>query len=89
MVVPVFYADLTCMQGMELEPRTCTEGQGTSRDISGHGDFAVSSALLHVEGSDDLDHERDMILAIHAAIPDLIGDTNRHVIRLAAAASWP
>jgi hypothetical protein len=49
MVVPVFYADLTCMQGMELEPRTCTEGQGTSRDISGHGDFAVSSALLHVE----------------------------------------
>ncbi len=46
------------------------------------------------QGSDDLDHERDIILAIHAAIPDLIRDTNRHVIqagsyRLAAAASWP
>jgi hypothetical protein len=28
----------------------------------------------------DLDHERDITLAIHAAIPDVIGDTNRHVI---------
>jgi hypothetical protein len=27
-----------------------------------------------------LDHERDITLAIHAAIPDLIRDTNRHVI---------
>jgi hypothetical protein len=25
------------------------------------------------QGSDDLDHERDIALAIHAAIPDLIG----------------
>ena len=25
----------------------------------------------------DLDHERDITLAIHAAIPDLITDTNR------------
>ena len=33
------------------------------------------------QGSDDLDHERDIILAIHAAIPDLIRDTNRHVIQ--------
>jgi hypothetical protein len=29
MVLPVFYADLTCMQGMELELRTCTEGAST------------------------------------------------------------
>jgi hypothetical protein len=33
------------------------------------------------QGSDDLDHERDIILAIHAAIPDVIRDTNRHVIQ--------
>jgi hypothetical protein len=43
MVVAVFYADLTCMQGMELEPRTCAEGQGTLRDVS--DSMAVSSAL--------------------------------------------
>jgi hypothetical protein len=30
---------------------------------------------------DDIDHERDITLAIHAAIPDLIRDTNRHVIQ--------
>jgi hypothetical protein len=29
------------------------------------------------QGCDDLDHERDITLAIHAAIPDLIRDTNR------------
>jgi hypothetical protein len=33
------------------------------------------------QGSDELDHERDIILAIHAAIPDLIRDTNRHIIQ--------
>src|SRR5258708_3014788 len=33
------------------------------------------------QGSDDLDHERDIILAVHAAIPDLIRETNRHVIQ--------
>jgi hypothetical protein len=27
----------------------------------------------------NLDHERDITLAIHAAIPDLVEDTNRHV----------
>ena len=29
----------------------------------------------------DLDHERDITLAIHAAVPDLITDTNRHAIQ--------
>ena len=47
--------------------------------------------MLKPKGSDDLDHERDITLAIHAAIPDLTRDTNRHVIRagygLAAAVS--
>ena len=38
----------------------------------------------HAQGSDDLDHERDITLAIHAAIPDLITDTNRHVIQAAS-----
>jgi hypothetical protein len=28
-----------------------------------------------------LDHERDITLAIHVAIPDLIRETNRHVIQ--------
>jgi hypothetical protein len=32
------------------------------------------------QGSNDLDHESDIILVIHAAIPDLIRDTNRHVM---------
>jgi hypothetical protein len=36
-------------------------------------------ANARAQGSDELDHERDMTLAIHAAIPDLIRDTNRHV----------
>jgi hypothetical protein len=38
-------------------------------------------ANAQARGSDELDHERDISLAIHAAIPDLIRDTNRHVIR--------
>jgi hypothetical protein len=57
--------------------------------------FVIGSSLLssvisfHVivwanaqaQGSDDLDHERDIALAIHVAIPDLIRETNRHVIQ--------
>ena len=35
--------------------------------------------VLEPQGSDDLDHERDITLAIHAAIPDLVEDTNHHV----------
>jgi hypothetical protein len=35
--------------------------------------------MLKPKGFDDLDHERDITLAIHAAVPDLIRDTNRHV----------
>src|SRR6202035_4972511 len=34
-------------------------------------------ANAQAQGCDDLDHERDIPLAIHAAIPDLIRDTNR------------
>jgi hypothetical protein len=37
--------------------------------------FHVMWANAQAQGSDDLDHERDMTLAIHAAIPDLIRDT--------------
>ena len=41
----------------------------------------------------DLDHERDITLAIHAALPDVIRDTKETLVvmsyRLAAAASWP
>jgi hypothetical protein len=42
---------------------------------------ALHQGLLATSDSDDLDHERDIILAIHAAIPDLIRDTNCHVIQ--------
>jgi hypothetical protein len=35
--------------------------------------------MLKPKGSDELDHERDITLAIHAALPDLMGDTNRRV----------
>jgi hypothetical protein len=38
-------------------------------------------AIAQAQGSDNLDHERDITLAIHAAIPDLVGETNRHVIQ--------
>jgi hypothetical protein len=34
-------------------------------------------ANAQAQGSDDLDHERDITLAIHAAIPDLITDSIR------------
>jgi hypothetical protein len=37
--------------------------------------------MLKPKGPEDLDHERDITLAIHAAISDLIGETNRHVIQ--------
>jgi hypothetical protein len=43
MVVPVFYADLTWMQAMDLELRTCTEGRSTLRDIS--GSMAISRSV--------------------------------------------
>ena len=33
---------------------------------------AMFEPMLKPKGSDDLDHERDITLAIHAAIPDLI-----------------
>jgi hypothetical protein len=46
--------------------------------ISFHGDVWANA---QAQGSDDLDHERDITLAIHAAIPDLIRDTNRHAIK--------
>jgi hypothetical protein len=36
-------------------------------------------ADAQAQGSDDLDHERDITLASHAAIPDLIRHTDRHV----------
>ncbi len=42
---------------------------------------ALELMRTQAQGSDDLDHERDIILAIHAGIPDLIRDTNRHVIQ--------
>ncbi len=42
---------------------------------------ALELMRTQAQGSGDLDHERDIILAIHAAIPDLIRDTNRHVIQ--------
>jgi hypothetical protein len=39
-------------------------------------------ANAQAHGSDGgLDHERDIALAIHAAIPDLIRETNRHVVQ--------
>jgi hypothetical protein len=38
-------------------------------------------ANAQAQGSDDLDHKRDITLAIHAAIPDLIRETNRRVIQ--------
>jgi hypothetical protein len=37
--------------------------------------------MLRSKGSDNLNHERDKTLAINDAIPDLIRDTNRHVIQ--------
>jgi hypothetical protein len=48
---------------------------------NGGSRFADPAYGLKPRGFDDLDHERDITLAIHAAIPDLIGDTNRHVIQ--------
>src|ERR1700740_2025135 len=42
------------------------------------------SADAQSQGSGALDHEREIPLAIQAAIPDLIIDTNRHVIRAAS-----
>ena len=57
--------------------------------------FVIGSSLLssvisfHVivwanaqaQGSDDLDHERDITLAFDAAIPDLISETHCHFIQ--------
>jgi hypothetical protein len=42
---------------------------------------AFELVRTQAQSSDDLDHERDIILAIHAAIPDFIRDTHRHVIQ--------
>jgi hypothetical protein len=41
----------------------------------------LADEKLKPRASDDLDHERAITLAIHAAIPDLIRDTNRQVIQ--------
>jgi hypothetical protein len=41
---------------------------------------ALHQGLPTTSDSDDLDHERDIILAIHAAVPDLIRD-NRPVMQ--------
>ena len=38
-------------------------------------------ADAQAQGSDHLDHERDITLAIHAAIPDLMRETKRDVIQ--------
>ena len=51
---------------------------GSSGVISFHVMF---EPMLKPRGSDDLDHERDITLAIHTTIPDLISNTNRPVIQ--------
>jgi hypothetical protein len=49
--------------------------------VTARRDFIQRWANAQAQGSDDLDHERDITLAIHAAIPDLISDTNRHIMK--------
>ena len=58
--------------------RTIFRVIGSSGVISFHVMFGP---VLKPRGSDDLDHERDITLAIHTTIPDLIRNTNRHFIQ--------
>ena len=62
--------------GAHCQFQTCTKRsqQTNPTDPGGPRAHADSSP-----GFRDLDHERDITLAIHAIIPDLIRDTNRHV----------
>ena len=55
----MFYADLTCMQGMDLELRTCIEGaKCVTRRQWHYSDFPVSSALA----SDNAERKRQVRL---------------------------